>query len=231
MAKAREAHFGKGLFRFLAELKQNNNREWFLANKPRYEAEVQVPTLRFIADFAPRLAKITRAFIVDPRPVGGSMMRIYRDTRFAKDKTPYKTNVGAQFRHHAGKDIHAPGFYMHLEPGSGFLGAGMWHPDPKALGQVRDAIVDDGRALEEAAGGQELHRTLHARERVAQAATVGVRRRSPAHRGSQAQGLRGDDDLHREGSAVARFIDRFADSCTAASPLVRFLTDAMGLDF
>ena len=55
--------------------------------------------------------------MADPRPNGGSLFRIYRDTRFSRDKTPYKTNAGAHFRHAAGKDAHAPGFYLHLEPG------------------------------------------------------------------------------------------------------------------
>src|SRR5438046_6848292 len=112
------AHFDKATFTFLRELKTHNDRDWFAANKARYLATVQGPALRFIADFAPRLAKITQRLVADPRPVGGSLMRIYRDTRFSKDKAPLKTNVGIQFRHEAGKDVHAPGIYLHLEPGS-----------------------------------------------------------------------------------------------------------------
>ena len=70
-------------------------------------------------------------------------MRIYRDTRFGKDKTPYKTNVGIQFRHELGKDVHCPGFYVHLAPGECFLGAGIWHPDSEALKKIRQAIDDE----------------------------------------------------------------------------------------
>ncbi len=102
--------FSPGFFRFLRELKANNRREWFEANKQRYEAEVKGPMLRFIAEFGARLRTVSKHFDADPRPVGGSMFRIYRDTRFAKDKSPYKTAVAEHFPHRAGgKDVHAPG--------------------------------------------------------------------------------------------------------------------------
>ena len=61
--------------------------------------------------------------------------------RFAPDKRPYKTNAGAHFRHEVGRDAHAPGFYLHLEPGRVFVASGVWHPDRHALTQIRDAIV------------------------------------------------------------------------------------------
>ena len=109
-----EPCFQPDLFRFLDALRGNNNREWFQANKERYESDVKGPMLRFIGDFAPRLRQISPRFVADPRPNCGSLFRIYRDVRFSKDKTPYKTNAGAQFRHQAGKDAHAPGFYLHV---------------------------------------------------------------------------------------------------------------------
>ena len=129
------------LFDFLRELKANNTRPWFEANKERYKAAVRDPMLDFIAAFARPLGEISPHFRADPRPNGGSLFQIYRDTRFSRDKTPYKTNVGAHFRHAAGKDAHAPGFYLHLEPGTCFAGCGIWHPDADTLGRIRDAIV------------------------------------------------------------------------------------------
>src|SRR5215467_10211615 len=109
MAEAtKQASFGPELFSFLTDLKANNNREWFAANKQRYEEQLLEPALAFIEAFAPRLAKISPHFLADPRPSGGSLFRIYRDTRFAKDKSPYKTNVGIHFRHERAKDAHAP---------------------------------------------------------------------------------------------------------------------------
>ncbi len=121
MAQAtKQAPFGPQLFSFLADLRANNNREWFAANKHRYEEELLEPARDFIEAFAPRLEKISPHFRADARPSGGSLFRIYRDTRFSKDKTPYKTNVGIHFRHERAKDAHAPGYYLHIGPGRGF---------------------------------------------------------------------------------------------------------------
>ena len=131
------------LFRFLKELSAHNERTWFEANKPRYLARVRDPVLGFIAAVAPKLAAISPHIVADPRPSGGSLLRIYRDTRFSHDKTPYKTNVGIRFGHGAGKDIHGPGYYLHLAPGEVFMGAGIWRPDPEALHAIREAIVKD----------------------------------------------------------------------------------------
>ena len=131
------------LFDFLRELKDNNNREWFKARKERYETEVVDPVTEFIENMVPRVAKISPHIVVDPRPNGGSRFRIYRDTRFSKDKSPYKTQVGCQFRHKAGKDAHAPGFYVHLAPERGVfrrrcLGAAGRGPESA----IRQGIID-----------------------------------------------------------------------------------------
>ncbi|MGA7097163.1 MAG: TIGR02453 family protein, partial [Acidimicrobiia bacterium] len=109
-------YFQPALFRFLRDLAANNNREWFEANRERYAETVQEPALAFIADFAPRLEKISPCFRADAKVQGGSLFRIYRDTRFSADKTPYKTNTGVHFRHDRFKDAHAPGYYLHLQP-------------------------------------------------------------------------------------------------------------------
>jgi uncharacterized protein (TIGR02453 family) len=135
--------FGPGLLKFLRELDRHNKREWFERNRERYESEVREPALEFIRAMAPHIEKISPHFTAKDRKVGGSLMRIHRDVRFSRDKRPYKTNLGIQFRHEAGRDVHAPGLYFHVEPGSVFLGAGMWRPDKTALAGVRGAIDDD----------------------------------------------------------------------------------------
>ena len=134
--------FTQDTFKFLAELAANNNREWFEANKPRYEAVVREPALDFIEAMAPRLASFAPHFVAEPRKAGGSLMRVFRDTRFSRDKTPYKTNIGIQFRHALGKDVHAPGFYVHIATDECFFGVGCWHPDPTMLGKIRDHIAE-----------------------------------------------------------------------------------------
>jgi len=133
--------FDPAIFQFLEELVDNNNRPWFQANKSRYESDVLQPAMAFIRAFAPRLKRISEFFVASDRRIGGSLMRVYRDTRFWKDAAPYKTNVGIQFRHEMGRDVHAPGFYVHIAPGECFLAAGVWRPDSASLGRIRQAIV------------------------------------------------------------------------------------------
>ncbi len=147
-------YFTDSTFTFLKDLKANNNREWFQENKDRYEQHLKDPAIRFIIDFGAHLKKISEHFRSDPRTVGGSMFRIYRDTRFSKDKSPYKTYLGIQFRHDLGKDAHAPGFYLHMEVGGCFAGAGMWRPDSPSLKQIREAMVEDPKAWKRAVGGK-----------------------------------------------------------------------------
>ncbi len=135
---------------FLQQLAENNHREWFLANKGRYETLVQKPALTFIEEMAPHLQAISPHFRAVAKKSGGSLMRVYRDIRYAKDKTPYKTNIGIQFRHELGRDAHAPGFYLHIEPGDCFLGVGIWRPESKTLARIRDFITDNPAAWQKA---------------------------------------------------------------------------------
>lgn len=129
--------------KFLKQLKRNNNRDWFAANKDRYRDNIVQPMSAFIEAMAPRLAQTANCFVADPRTNGGSMFRIYRDTRFGNDKTPYKLNIGCHFRHNAGKDAHAPGFYVHIEAEQTFFGGGIWRPPTPVLNRIRDTIVDN----------------------------------------------------------------------------------------
>lgn len=140
-------------------MSRNNNKTWWDRNKERYIEVVREPALDFIQDFGPRLTRISPHFTADARTVGGSLMRPHRDTRFSKDKTPYKTNVGIQFRHDAGKDIHAPGFYLHLEPDACFAGVGMWHPETPVARRIRQAINDDPSGWKQATKGKAFTNT------------------------------------------------------------------------
>ena len=135
--------FGPLALELLSQLDTHNNKEWFEANKQRYEDLIREPARSFIRAMAPRLKKISPELLADDRKVGGSLMRVHRDVRFGKDKTPYKTNVGIQFRHAVGKDVHAPGCYVHVGLDGCFLGMGMWHPDAKSLAAIRESIAED----------------------------------------------------------------------------------------
>ena len=135
--------FPKDAKKFFKELSQNNNRDWFQVNKSRYEESVLHPALELVTAMQKPLKKVSPHFLAISKKSGGSLMRIYRDTRFSKDKSPYKLNLGVHFRHEAGKDVHAPGFYFHVDKDSVFVGAGIWHPDSKTLKQIRELIDDD----------------------------------------------------------------------------------------
>ncbi|MBQ0720618.1 MAG: DUF2461 domain-containing protein [Gammaproteobacteria bacterium] len=138
--------FSPQLLSFLDELTVNNNRLWFGENKQRYEDAVLSPALSFVEHMACKIEKLSPYFEAIPKRSGGSLMRVYRDTRFSKDKTPYKTNLGIQFRHRRGKDIHAPGYYLHIQRNEVFLGVGCWRPDASSLAKIRQRIVDKPEA-------------------------------------------------------------------------------------
>nr|WP_283106355.1 DUF2461 domain-containing protein [Shewanella submarina] len=137
--------FSADTFTFLAQLENNNSRDWFKQHQDEYEARVRTPALQFIEQMAPGIQALSPRLTAVAKKVGGSMMRPQRDTRFSKDKRPYKTNVGIQFRHFQGKDVHAPGLYVHLSPEECFLGAGIWHPDAPALRAIRNCIDENPR--------------------------------------------------------------------------------------
>ncbi len=137
MTKNSFGGFPLDLLKFLDQLERNNNRKWFEKNKENYESDLRTPALDFITAMQEPMKKVSAHFRVEPKKVGGSLMRIYRDTRFSGDKTPYKTNVGIHFRHVKGKDVHAPGYYFHIDPNQVFVGAGIWHPDSDALTKIR----------------------------------------------------------------------------------------------
>jgi len=138
--------FSPKTFDFLQKLSVNNNRPWFNERKTLYEEAVRSPALAFIEAMEPNIKSLSPSFTVVAKKTGGSLMRIYRDARFSNDKTPYKTNIGIQFRHLAGKDVHAPGFYLHISPEECFVGAGIWRPDSKALSKIREMISDNPNA-------------------------------------------------------------------------------------
>jgi len=145
--------FPKRGIQFLAELADNNNRGWFQANKKIFQEELQKPAQQFVLALGMRLQEISTGIQYDTRTNGsGSLMRIYRDTRFSKDKTPYKTNISMAFWEGAGKKMANPGFFFRFEPGGGGAYAGQHVFDKVKLTAFREAVVDDqmGSELEKA---------------------------------------------------------------------------------
>lgn len=141
MGASRYARIDSKTVGFLRELQANNNREWFKSNRTRYEEDVLDVALRFIQSMRAPLEEFAPHFTATPTRMGGSLMRVYRDTRFSNNKLPYKTNIGIQFRHERAKDVHSPGYYVHIDPDEVFVGVGMWRPDSEPLRQIRERIV------------------------------------------------------------------------------------------
>ena len=223
--------FKPAFFDFLRDLKANNERSWFEANKARYVGDVRDPMLDFIAAFAEPLEKISPHFVADPRANGGSLFRIYRDTRFSPDKTPYKTNAGAHFRHAAGKDAHAPGFYLHLEPDSCFAGCGVWRPGGDALAAIRAAIADDPAAWTRITQAKAFRDTFTL---MGQSLKRPPRGYDPTH--SLIDDLKRKDfiagTVFREADAVQPgFLQRFSQIARSGAAFVEFLSRAVGVPF
>lgn len=226
-----QSFFTPKLFAFLRELEVSNERPWFEANKERYLRDLRDPTLRFIEDFAPRLARISKAFVADARPQGGSMFRIHRDTRFGKDKRPYKTHVGMQFRHQAGRDVHAPGFYLHLEPGSVFAGAGIYHPDGQALAAIRGAIEARPAEWKKITRSAAFTRTLELGGDSLKRPPRGVDPDHPLIDDLKRKDFFAHAGFSEKQACQPGFLDEVAATFKACAPLTRFLTSALDLPF
>lgn len=224
--------FPKDFFGFFRDLAAHNDREWFAANKDRYRSSVQEPMLSFIAAMDLPLGRVADCFLADTRTVGGSMFRIYRDTRFAHDKRPFKENAACHFRHAAGKDAHAPGFYVHLEPGDVFFGGGIWNPPAPALAKVREAIVADPERW------KKVTRSAAFRRRFGEIA--GDRLKRPP-KGFDPEHPLVEDLKHTSFFAVERvkpeaihaktFVTEVARCFAAMAPFMEFLTDSLDLPF
>lgn len=139
--------FPKEGISFLKRLKRNNTRTWFTDHKDEYEEFVKLPMQSLIASLRPAFERIAPEFEVHPKR---SLFRIYRDTRFSKDKTPYKTHAAAHFvLRGTAKGLVGSGYYVHIEPGECFVGAGIYMPDGAQLKEIRHAIAEKGRQFRE----------------------------------------------------------------------------------
>jgi uncharacterized protein (TIGR02453 family) len=170
----RQPYFTPATFRFLRSLARHNEREWFHAHKDEYEALVRGPAIRLITDLADPLREISPLLIANPRGVGGSLFRINRDTRFAADKSPYKTHVGMAFYHAATRAVargpggtaamgrlDAPSLYLHIAPTGSFTGGGIWHPQAPTLKRLRDFVTDNPRSWKAATRSAKFLKVFH----------------------------------------------------------------------
>ena len=221
------AHFSPHTLRFIRDLKKNNERAWFVANKDRYEEAVKDPALRFIADFAPKLAKLSPHFMATPR----SLFRIHRDTRFSKDKSPYKTHVGIHFRHDRAKDAHAPGYYLHIEPKSVFAGVGIWHPEAGALRLIRERIVEEPAAWKRATTAKAFTGTFELAGDRLKRPPKGFDLDHPFVEDLKRKDFIGVAELDDAFVTKGDLPERLAKTFAAGTPLMRLLCDALDVPF
>jgi uncharacterized protein (TIGR02453 family) len=226
-----ETYFTPATFKFLKELAANNNRPWFELNKQRYEDHVKQPALRFIIDFGPHLEKISTNFRADPRPVGGSLFRIYRDVRFSKDKSPYKTAAGIHFRHFEKNEVHAPGFYLHVEPGEVFLGVGIWRPDPKTATKIREAIAEDPKGWSTAVKAKGFRDRFELSGDSYSRPPRGVDPGHPLIEDLKRKDFIAVAKLADKSVIAADFMKEFTALCRVGAGLNRFLCGAIGIPY
>jgi len=217
-------------FRFLSDLAKNNDRDWFNENKDRFENDLREPLLGFIEDFSEHLEKLSPHFEADAKKVGGSLFRIFRDVRFSKDKSPYKTNAGVHFRHERAKDAHAPGFYLHIDPKGSFIGVGIWHPETAVARQIREAMDENQAAWKRATGGK-FAKTFSLGGESLKRPPAGYDADHPLIDDLKRKDFIALADVSRKDLCATDFMEQFAKTCAVAKPFVRFLTEAVGLRF
>ncbi|MCG9728722.1 DUF2461 domain-containing protein [Shewanella sp. Isolate13] len=222
--------FSPACFDFLNQLSVNNDREWFKANQQTYEDKVRTPALKFIEAMQPQLLALSPRLTAVPKKVGGSMMRPQRDSRFSKDKTPYKTNVGIQFRHFQGKDVHAPGLYLHLANDGCFVGAGIWHPESTALNAIRSCIDENPNGYKKAlreltSQGFEMQGSKLIRP------PKGYDKDHPMLEELKRKDFIAIKPLSIEQVCAPEFVDTCAREFAACQQLMRYLCFALDLDF
>jgi uncharacterized protein (TIGR02453 family) len=216
--------------KFLVNLKENNNKEWFIEHKAEFERLLKQPSLALVEAMALIFEQDALQFVAEPRV---SLFRQNRDIRFSSDKSPYKTNIGIYFPFSkepiAGRSFLTGGLYFHYEPDSSFVAAGIHNPTPMALKAVRELICDEW---------QELNKILSSNDSLNEFPVVmtgdklkRVPNAFPKNHPKE-EWLRLKEfiiwcDLKHEDSAKADFIDLLHRKAKTALPFLSFLNKAI----
>lgn len=152
ITESRFAGFPPEARRFLRSLKRNNRREWFQPRKEQFETQVKAPMLALVAELNRELVKFAPAYVTDPKK---AVFRIYRDTRFSADKTPYKTYVSASFSR---RGLEGGGFYFSVSHDNIEVAAGIYHPAPDVMLAVRQYIAENPTVLQRLLGDRKTQK-------------------------------------------------------------------------
>ncbi len=223
--------FNNELFKFLADLKDHNDKEWFAEHKARYIDHVREPSRAFIRAVTPEIQSISHCYAGDDRVNGGSLFRIYRDTRFSNDKTPYKSWVGMRFRHERARQATAPAFYLHLSNDQCFIGAGCWHPEKEALLSIRQFLLNNPNAwqLNKDQVAQDDDLTFGGASLIRM-----PRGFDPEH--PLAEDIKRKDfvvihEFNKSRATQEGFLDYYISMCRKLAPFVDYLCAALDLEF
>lgn len=231
MGAPRYAGFKPETIDFLKLLKQNNNRDWFNENKSRYEEQVLDVALNFIQSMQDPLKEMAPHFTAIPKRMGGSLMRVYRDTRFSKNKLPYKTNIGIQFRHEYAKNAHSPGYYVHIDPDEVFLGAGMWMPESEPLLGIRQRIADKPTEWQRTVSDKAFARHFNLGGTSLTRPPRGFDKNHAFIEDIKRQSFIAVKNMSHDDALSPQFQRKVETAFKAATPYMRFLCKAVGVPF
>ncbi len=221
--------FPKEGIEFLKRLKKNNNRPWFEKHKSEYETTVKLPMQSLIVALQPHFAKFAPEYELHPKR---SLFRIYRDTRFSKDKTPYKTHVAA----HAAlrgkpKGLGASGYYLHIEPGEVYFGAGVYMPESDQLKKIRKAVAIMSDEFLAVVNGKRFNKMFSKLEgEKLQRVPVGYEANHPMAEWLKHKHFFVGASWPVSKCFKAKFVEDVAEVFKEATRLVRFLNRAMGIE-
>ncbi len=218
--------FPKDGIDFLRRLKRNNNRLWFEKHKAEYEADVKLPMQSLIASLHPFFDSFAPEFDVNPKR---SLFRIYRDIRFSKDKTPYKTHVAAHFvLRGKPKGIEGSGYYLHIEPGSIFLGGGIYMPDGDQLKKIRRVIAGQPKTFLSIVNSKAFVKRFKKIDgEKLQRVPQGFEPTHPMAEWLKLKQFFVGVEWQEEKCLKAQFVNNIAKVFEEATPLITFLNDAM----
>jgi uncharacterized protein (TIGR02453 family) len=211
---------------FMKRLKRNNNRPWFEKHKEEYESSVKLPMQSLISALRPHFDRFAPEFDINPKR---SLFRIYRDVRFSKDKTPYKTHVAAHFvLRGKPKGVEGSGYYLHIEPGEVFLGGGIYMPDNDQLKKIRRAIADHSNEFLSIIQNQRFRKCFGKLEGdKLQRAPKGYEPDHPMVEWLKYKQFFVGVEWAESKCLKVKFVSEIAAVFEVASPLVRFLNEAM----
>ncbi|HEV2519983.1 MAG TPA: TIGR02453 family protein [Thermoplasmata archaeon] len=223
--------FDPDLLKFLAELKSHNDRAWFERNRARYERVYRDGFANFITEFSPRLERISPYLVADPRPSGGSVMRIYRDTRFSKDKSPYRTFTVVHFGHRDAKEGMGPGLFLYVSPEEISAGGGMWHSETPIANRIRTAIAKDAAGWGRATGAPQFRKTFEMTGDALKRPPPGFPKDHPMIAELMRKDFVASTDVRPSEFTSPSFPQTFEGIGRRLAPMMRFLCDAVGLGF